>query len=87
MLRTPHCIDNQLIDDCYVALSAGRALPPENSSDTHFCWKLSKQQDLVRLEGLGKLKIDLIETRSSDLSACSIAPEPSTLPRALRKEM
>jgi hypothetical protein len=36
----------------------------------------------VRLEGLGKLKTsnDLIGTRSRDLPACSIAPQPATLP-------
>jgi hypothetical protein len=29
---------------------------PEKVSGTHFCWRLSKPQSLVRLEGLGKLK-------------------------------
>jgi hypothetical protein len=34
----------------------------------------------VRLERLGKLKkIHLIETRSCDLPACSIVPQPTTL--------
>jgi hypothetical protein len=38
----------------------------------------------VRLEGLGQLKkkIHLIGTRTRDLPACSIVPEPTTLPRA-----
>jgi hypothetical protein len=38
----------------------------------------------VRLEGLGKLKkkIHLIGTRNRDLPACSIVPQPTTLPRA-----
>jgi hypothetical protein len=38
----------------------------------------------VRLEGLGKLKKsnDLIGTRSHDLPACSIVPQPTTLQRA-----
>jgi hypothetical protein len=37
----------------------------------------------VRLEGLGELeKIHRIRTRSSDLPACSIVPQPTTLPRA-----
>jgi hypothetical protein len=37
----------------------------------------------VRLEGLGKLKknIDLIGIRTRDLPACSIVPQPTTLPR------
>jgi hypothetical protein len=47
---------------------------------------------MVRLKGLGKLKIvnDLIGTRTRDLQACSIGPEPSTVPRApqeCRKEI
>jgi hypothetical protein len=39
---------------------------------------------MVRLEGLGKLNSnnDIVDTRTRDLPACSIAPEPSMLPRA-----
>jgi hypothetical protein len=38
---------------------------------------------IVRLEGLGKLKkIHVIGTRSRDLPACSVEPQPTTLPRA-----
>jgi hypothetical protein len=39
---------------------------------------------MVRLEGLGQLKKsnDLIRIRSRDLPACSIVPQPTTLPRA-----
>jgi hypothetical protein len=37
----------------------------------------------VGLEGLGQLqKIHLIGTRSRDLPACNIVPQPTTLPRA-----
>jgi hypothetical protein len=38
---------------------------------------------IVRLEGLGKLKKfnDLIGNRTCDLPACSIMPQPTTLPR------
>jgi hypothetical protein len=37
----------------------------------------------VRLEGLGQLKkIHLMGTRTRDLPACSIVPQPTTLPRA-----
>jgi hypothetical protein len=41
---------------------------------------------MVPLEGLGKLKKsnDLIGTRTRDLPACGIVPQPTTLPRALR---
>jgi hypothetical protein len=36
----------------------------------------------VRLEGLGQLKkIHLIGTRTRDLPACSIVPQPTKLPR------
>jgi hypothetical protein len=36
----------------------------------------------VRLEELGKLKkIHLIGTRTRDRPACSIVPQPTTLPR------
>jgi hypothetical protein len=36
------------------------------------------------VEGLGKFKksIDLIGLKTRDLSACSIVPQPTTLPRA-----
>jgi hypothetical protein len=38
---------------------------------------------IVQLEGLGKLKkIHLIGTRSRDLPARSIVPQPTTLPHA-----
>jgi hypothetical protein len=40
---------------------------------------------IVRLEGLGKLKKksnDLIGNQTRDLPACSIVPQPTTLPRA-----
>jgi hypothetical protein len=49
-----------------------------------FLLGLSKLQGLMRMEGLGKLKkfSDLIESRTLDLPACRIAPQPSTLPRA-----
>jgi hypothetical protein len=42
--------------------------------------------DILRLEELGKLKKfnDLIGNRIRDLPACSIVPQPTTLPRALR---
>jgi hypothetical protein len=41
----------------------------------------------VHLEGLGKLKIsnDLFGKRTHDLPACSVVPQPTTLPHAGRK--
>jgi hypothetical protein len=42
----------------------------------------------MRLEGLGKFKKsnDLIGTRIRDLPACSIVPQPTTLPRVCPPE-
>jgi hypothetical protein len=39
---------------------------------------------IVQLEGLGQLKTstDVIVNRTRDLPACSIVPQPTTLPRA-----
>jgi hypothetical protein len=44
-------------------------------SDTHFFYRLSKHQSLVRLERLGKLIriIHLVGFRTRDLPACNIA--------------
>jgi hypothetical protein len=66
-------------------LRAGRALPPERSSDTHFCRKLSKSLGYARPEGLGKLKkkkkkiSDLNGARTRDFPACRMAPQPYTV--------
>jgi hypothetical protein len=88
MLRIPRCLDNRVIDGGdVVALRSCRALIIMNTflsvSDTHFCWRLSKPQVLVRLEELVKTFNDLIITQTHDLPACSVAPQPTTLPRAL----
>jgi hypothetical protein len=60
-LRLPQCLDSLQTD-------AGKILSPTHrpssttqkhyfsASGTHFCWRLSKPQGLMRLEGLGKLK-------------------------------
>jgi hypothetical protein len=46
------------------------------ASDDNFCYRLSKFQGLLRLEGLGKLKkfSHLIGALTRNLPACSIAP-------------
>jgi hypothetical protein len=46
------------------ALLVSHALPPERSTGAHFCYRLSKLQGKVWLEGLGELKkfSDLIRT-------------------------
>jgi hypothetical protein len=68
------------------ALRKGRARPPQkryfSASGTHFSYRLSKPQGLVRPEGLGKLKkfIHLIGTRTRDFLAYSIVPQPLRCP-------
>jgi hypothetical protein len=85
MLRITHCLDNRLTDGGKIVSSTHR---PRSTSQkyyfsapgTHFCYKLSKPQNLVRLEGLSKLKkcIHLIGSRTLGLLAWS------TVPQALR---
>jgi hypothetical protein len=60
MLRIPHCVDSRLTDGGKVVGSTHlpRFTPRKNvfDSGTNFCWRLSKPQGLVQLEGLGNLK-------------------------------
>jgi hypothetical protein len=72
------------------ASRAGRILLARNICSlygTPFCQRLSKPQGLVRLERLGQLNKqksdDLIGTRTRDFPACTIALQPSVLPRAV----
>jgi hypothetical protein len=63
------------------ALRAGRPLHPRKIPGTHFCWV--DPRAMVRLERLGKLKkCTSSGTRTGDLPACSIMPQPTTLPLA-----
>jgi hypothetical protein len=61
-------------------MEASAALSPQkyyfSASGTHFCYRLSEPQGLVRPEGLDKLKkcIHLIGSRNRDLEGCSIVP-------------
>jgi hypothetical protein len=69
------------------ALLAGRALPQKYLSGINFCRRISKHQDYVATEGLGKFKKKinyLIGTRTCDLLSCSIATHPCTLPHFLQ---
>jgi hypothetical protein len=53
------------------------------AQDTHNICPHVNRPLFVRLEGLGQFKeIHLIGTRTRDLPACSIVPQPTTLPRA-----
>jgi hypothetical protein len=79
----PHFLDSRLTDDGeVVSLTRRRPLP--------FLVLISVRglvdpKAIVRLEGLGQLKkisSYLIGSRTRDVPACSIVPQPTTLPRA-----
>jgi hypothetical protein len=58
-------------------LRTGRALLPRNISSapgTHFCSKLSKPQDLARLEGFNKLEkiIEFVGSGTRNVPACDV---------------
>jgi hypothetical protein len=80
MLRISHCLDNRFRDGGKVVspMHRPRFTPQKqyfSASGTHFCYRLSKPQGLVRPEGFGKLKkkvIHLIGSRNRDLAACDI---------------
>jgi hypothetical protein len=64
------------------ALRAGRPLAPQENSWYSFLIEAGRPQG-HSAAGLGKLKkIHLIGTRTRDLPACSIVPQPTTLPHA-----
>jgi hypothetical protein len=88
-MLTPHFLDSQLTDGSeVVVLTHWPFSAPQkyyfSASDTHFCYRLSKPQDLVHSEGLDKLEkfIHPTGSRTHDLPACSIVPQPITLLRA-----
>jgi hypothetical protein len=63
---------------------AGRPLPPRKIPGTHFSKRLSRPQGhsaAGRIRSIEKSD-DLIKIRTRDLPACSVVPQPTTLPRA-----
>jgi hypothetical protein len=65
MLRMPQCVDSRLIDGSKVVSPTHQPhfTPQEhyfvfNVSGTHFCYRLSKPQGLVRPEGLDKQAVE-----------------------------
>jgi hypothetical protein len=65
------------------ALRAGRNLHHRKIPGTPYCYRLSGPQGH---SGAGRIqsieKIHLIGTRTRELPACSVVPQPTTLPRA-----
>jgi hypothetical protein len=88
MLRIPLvCLDNRKRDGGKVVspMHQQRSTPQKHYfsvSGTYFCQRLRKPQDVVRLEGLSKLKKfnHLIGFRTHNLPACSTMPQPTMLP-------
>jgi hypothetical protein len=81
MLRSPPCLDSRLTDGGkVVSPTHRRRFTPQkhyfSASGTHFCYRLSEPQGLVRPEGFGKLNklIHLIGFRTRVLPVCSIVP-------------
>jgi hypothetical protein len=64
------------------ALRAGRPLPPRKIPDTHSCWRLSRLRGYSVAGRIRSIeKMHLTGTKIRNLPACSIVPEPTTLPR------
>jgi hypothetical protein len=64
------------------ALRPGLFLPPGRFLVLIYVRDRVDPRAIVRLEGLGTLKKSTsFRTRTSDLPACSIVPQPTTLPR------
>jgi hypothetical protein len=72
MMRVPRCLDNRLIDDGKAVSPMHRTLLPRNI--IFFLMVpvliLSKPQDLVWLEGLGKFKISPHQDLNQQPSSC-----------------
>jgi hypothetical protein len=66
---------------------AGRPLPPRKIPSTLICWRLSRLQGHSaggRIRSIEKSN-DFIGIRTRDLPACSIVPQPTTLPCSKRE--
>jgi hypothetical protein len=83
MSRLPHFLDNGLTDGGE-AVSLMRRSPfnPRKIPGTHFCQRLSRPQGQSAARRIWSIEksTDLIGNRTRDLPACSIVPQPTTLP-------
>jgi hypothetical protein len=83
--RFPHFLDNRLTDGGeVVTLTPRQPFTPRKIPGTHFSCRLSRpygHSATGRIRSTNKLN-DLIGNLTRDLPACSIVPEPTTLPRA-----
>jgi hypothetical protein len=63
-------------------LPAGHPLPIRNIHGSHFCWRLSRPQihSAVGRFMSNEKTNNIIGNRARDLPACSIMPQPTTLP-------
>jgi hypothetical protein len=85
--RLPHFLDNRLTDGGEVfSLTRRPPFTPRNIPGTHFCQRQSRTQNHSTAGRIGLIAKSnyLTGNRTRDLSACSIMPQPTTLPRAPR---
>jgi hypothetical protein len=80
MLGIQHCLDNRIaVGGKVISLTHRPRSTPQkhfSASGTHFCYRLSEPQGLLRPEGLDKLEkfVDLIAPRTRDLPDSTTAP-------------
>jgi hypothetical protein len=85
--RLPHFLESRLTDSrADVSLTLLPLFTPRKIPGTHFCQRLSRPQGhsaAGRIRSIEKSS-DLIENRNRDLPACSIMPQPTTLPHVMK---
>jgi hypothetical protein len=84
MSRLPQLLDNRHTDGKVVSLTHRPPFTPRKIPGTHFSQRMSRPQDhsaAGRIRSTEKSS-ELIGNRTRDLPACSIVPQPTTLPRA-----
>jgi hypothetical protein len=82
----PHFLDSRLIDGGeVVSFTPLSPIVLRKTPATHFCLRLSRTQArnaAGRIRSIEKSN-NVIENPTRDLPACSIVPQPNTLPRGL----